>query len=116
MADKLANLKPFKPGQSGNPGGKPVGTRDSINRQFLQRLAADFAKHGAAAIRETREKHPDAYVKVCAGLLPKQIEQTKPMDDLTDVELLAVLEYLRSRIAQNAGSGAVAQGEPSQTH
>ena len=102
----------WKPGQSGNPGGMAVGTRNKLNADFLNQLAKDFQKHGKEAIEATREKHPDAYVKVMAGLLPKQVEQTRPMDDLNDADILALLEYLRGRIAQNAGSGAVAPSEP----
>lgn len=91
-----------------------MGARNQITTAFLHRLAADFEKHGKKAIEATREKDPAAYMKVCAGLLPKQIEQTRPLDDLNDGEIMALLEYLRSRIAQNAGSGSIAPGEPSQ--
>lgn len=108
----MANPKPkisvetqFKPGQSGNPGGRPVGTRLKINAAFLNALSDDFEKHGKDAIKETREKDPSTYVKVCASLLPKQVEQTAPLDDLNDAELLAVLDHLRSRVAGNAGEG-----------
>lgn len=106
----------FKPGESGNPGGKPVGARNRLTTAFLYELAADFDKNGKAAIAETREKDPATYVKVCAGLLPKQIEQTRPLDDMNDAELLALLEYLRTRITENAGAGASETGSPSQAH
>ena len=41
----------FAPGWSGNPGGSLEATRRSFNKDFLLALAADFKKHGAAAIR-----------------------------------------------------------------
>lgn len=106
----------FKAGMSGNPGGKPVGARNRITTKFLHALAEDFEEHGKKAIQATRDKDPAAYMKVCAGLLPKQIEQTKPLDDLSDADILALLDYLRGRIAQNSGSGAGTSGEPTQTH
>ncbi len=103
----------FKPGQSGNPGGLAVGTRNRLNARFLNALADDFQEHGKEAIERTRIEEPGTYVKVCASLLPKQIEQTQPLDDLNDADLMAVLEYLRGRLA--AGSGKGTQTPPEST-
>jgi len=64
----------FKPGQSGNPGGKPVGARNRITVAFLAALADDFDKHGAKAIARCRTEHPDAYVRACIALIPKELE------------------------------------------
>ena len=38
MADKLDNLKPFEQGESGNPNGRPKGSRNrsTIARQWLE--------------------------------------------------------------------------------
>lgn len=40
---RTENLKPWKPGQSGNPGGKAIGTRNrsTIVRQWLESPATD---------------------------------------------------------------------------
>ena len=48
---KLRNLKPFKPGQSGNPKGRPKGARNRLGTQFLEALEADFNKFGASGHR-----------------------------------------------------------------
>jgi hypothetical protein len=69
---KLRNLKPFKPGQSGNPKGRPKGARNRLGTQFLEALEADFNKFGPQAIALVREKKPEAYIKVVADLLPKE--------------------------------------------
>ena len=66
------NLKPFKPGQSGNPKGRPKGARNRLGTQFLEALEADFNKHGAQAIALVREKKPEVYMRVVADLLPKE--------------------------------------------
>ena len=42
----------FAPGWSGHPGGSLEATRRSFNKDFLLALAADFKKHGAAAIEK----------------------------------------------------------------
>jgi Family of unknown function (DUF5681) len=69
---KLRNLKPFKPGQSGNPKGRPKGARNRLGTQFLEALEADFNRFGSQAIVLMRERKPDIYIRVVAGLLPKE--------------------------------------------
>src|SRR6476660_1451397 len=69
---KLRNLKPFKPGQSGNPKGRPKGARNRLGTQFLEALETDFNKFGPQAIALVREKKPEVYIKVVADLLPKE--------------------------------------------
>lgn len=102
----------FKPGVSANPGGKPLGARNRLTAYFLNRLADDFEKHGKKAIEEAREKDPMGYIKAIGALMPKQIEQTQPLDDLTDAELVAAIALLRSRLTGNAGERA---GEASES-
>jgi hypothetical protein len=69
---KLNNLVPFKPGQSGNPTGRPKGARNRLGTRFLEALEADFNQHGAQAIEQVREKKPEVYMRVVADLLPKE--------------------------------------------
>ena len=69
---KLRNLVPFKPGQSGNPKGRPKGARNRIGTQFLEALEADFNKFGSQAIAQVREKKPEVYMRVVADLMPKE--------------------------------------------
>ena len=68
---KLRNLKPFQPGQSGNPKGRPKGARNRLGTQFLEALEADFYQFGPQAIALVREKKPEVYMRVVADLLPK---------------------------------------------
>ena len=58
----------------GNPGGSLEATRRSFNKDFLLALAADFKKHGAAAIEKVREQQPAAYMKICALLVPREMK------------------------------------------
>jgi hypothetical protein len=68
----IANLKPFKPGQSGNPGGKPVGARNELSAAFLRAVIADFNANGADAITKLRTESPVKYCELIAGLLPSE--------------------------------------------
>ena len=49
-------------------------TRRSFNKDFLLALAADFKKHGAAAIEEARKQQPAAYMKICALLVAREMQ------------------------------------------
>lgn len=66
----------FKPGQSGNPAGRPKGARNKLGEEFLKRLEADFRKHGQEAIEQVRLDKPDVYLKVVAQIVPKQMQHT----------------------------------------
>ena len=61
----------FLPGQSGNPAGRPKGSRHRISEAFLGALADDFEAHGAGVIQHVRERDPAAYLNVVARVLPK---------------------------------------------
>lgn len=106
----------FKPGQSGNPGGKPKNARNQLQVTFLNALAKDFDAHGASAIERARIEDPVGYMKVCASLMPKQVEQLQPLDDLTDAELVAGIALLRARLTGGAGEGSEPPPSPSQAH
>jgi len=103
----------WKPGQaSPNPGGKPKGARNRLQGAFLNALADDFDAHGKKAIVEAREKDPMGYVKAIAALMPKQVEQSQPLDDLTDAELTAGIALLRARLTGSAGTGEGKADQP----
>ena len=94
----LKNLKPFAKGETGNPGGKPVGSRNRIQGEFLKALAEDFAAHRREAIIQCRLTKPDAYIKVVAALMPKELELKRPLDGVSDEELEAFVLFLRSQL------------------
>jgi hypothetical protein len=93
------NLVPFRPGQSGNPGGKPVQSRNRITGAFLAALADDFDEHGRSAIVACREQSPARYLAIVASLLPKQLEiaQEKPVREMTREELEAEIAWAKER-------------------
>jgi 2-oxoglutarate dehydrogenase complex dehydrogenase (E1) component-like enzyme len=103
----------FAPGYSGNPGGSLEATRRSFNRDFLLALAADFKKHGAAAIEKVRKQQPAAYMKICALLVPREmkVEHSNAIKDLTDEQLEAMIEHLKASLEAQAQSAKVIEGE-----
>jgi hypothetical protein len=70
-----ADQKPwlFRPGQSGNPAGRPKGSKHKFSEDFWRALADDFAENGIDAIRAVRASDPAKYLAACVNVLPKDL-------------------------------------------
>ena len=66
--------EPWKPGESGNPAGRPKGSRNKLSEEFVNELYADWCQHGSEVLKTVRETRPEVYVKVVASLLPRKVE------------------------------------------
>lgn len=107
MADKDAKGR-FQTGNNGGPG-RPKGSRNKLNEDFIRALSDDFAKHGGEVIAKVRAEKPDAYLKVVASLSPKHVEvKDTTLDDLERDELAALLDAVKqardARAADREGS------------
>jgi hypothetical protein len=91
-------------------------SRRSFNKDFLLALAADFKKHGAAAIEKVRKQQPAVYVKICALLVPRemQIEHSGGVKAMSDEQLEQAIQLLREAIAKRdaAANAKVVEGGP----
>src|SRR5215831_18610206 len=98
---------PFEPGRSGNPAGAPVGSRhrQQLNGEFIAALLRDFRQGGPKAIERVRRTQPAAYLKILALLVPREmkVEHSNPLKDLTDEQLEAMIEYIETSLAAQAG-------------
>lgn len=91
MAGEAASTGPkqlepyaFKPGQSGNPSGRPPGSRNKLGEAFIEAIYLDFQEHGAATIVKVRDEKPDQYLKVVASILPKEIEAGEKLGNILE--------------------------------
>ncbi len=98
MSERDAETGRFLTGNSG--GGRPKGSRNKLGEQFLEAMAQDFTAHGQQAIVACREEKPTEYVKVVAGLLPKELLVRKdPVDEMSDEEIADALDTLKRIVA-----------------
>lgn len=89
----------FKPGKSGNPNGRPKGSRNALGEAFLEAMHDDFKAHGVEAIQKVRDEKPDQYLKVIASILPKDLNvNINNLDTLSDDELRSRIRSLESVI------------------
>jgi hypothetical protein len=108
VTDKTAKKQgQWRPGQSGNPAGRPKGARNKVSEKFLEALAEHFEAHGEAAIDRVFQERPHDYLKIVASVLPKRMEledatPAKPLSEMTDDELYAIICQTESQLAELA--------------
>ena len=115
------NLRPWKPGQSGNLNGRPVGSRSAFSAGFTRDLAEVWADHGRAAMEKTAIDQPTVFFATCARLIGPEvkltIEQQLPgnlsMEDWQAMK--EIIAAVRQAIpnAASAPPGAVLEHVPS---
>src|SRR5215472_7339202 len=95
----------WQPGQSGNPAGRTRGSRNKLSEELICALLRDFRQHGQKAVARVRQTQPGTYLKVLALLIPREhkVEHSNPLKNLTDEQLEAMIEYIETSLAAQAG-------------
>ena len=73
---KHVNGRMWQPGQSGNPNGRPVGSRTAFSAGFLKDLAEVWSDEGREAMVKTAKTNPSVFFATCARLIPQDVKMT----------------------------------------
>ena len=95
----------WQPGQSGNPVGRVRGSRNKLSEEVICALLRDFRKHGEKAIAKVRREQPGVYLRCLTLLIPREhkVQHSNPLKDLSDEELEAMIEYIKTSLEAQAG-------------
>ena len=63
--------KPWQPGQSGNPAGRPLGSRHKITEAIIQDISGAWQTHGPRVLDRLAVEDPATFPKLAVGLVPK---------------------------------------------
>jgi hypothetical protein len=96
--------------EKGQTGGRARGVKNRLSHAFLTALAEDFEQHGVEALKIARFEKPVEYIRIVAGLMPKELEiMDSRLTDLSDEELDVFIAKLRAQlrraITQELGNG-----------
>src|SRR6516165_5753686 len=102
----------FQQGVSGNPHGNRHHTRHLLNQEFIQALLLHFREHGKKAIEKVAREQPASYLKILALLVPREhkVENSNVIKSLSDQELEAMIEYLKTSLEAQASGSRVIEG------
>ena len=96
----------WKPGQSGNPRGKPLGAVAQFSRELKECFGEHFAStlpdgrtKGLDAIERVWREQPHTYLGLAVRMVPQEVrvQESHAAAEMSDEELVAVVRMTRTR-------------------
>lgn len=63
----------FQKGKSGNPSGRPPGTKNKVTQSFRELLQMELATLGPERFHKWATKHETQFYQICTKLIPSEI-------------------------------------------
>jgi hypothetical protein len=96
-------------GVSGNPAGRPLGSRNRLTSTLIADLTASWEKHGPGVLERLRVDDPATYARLAVSLVPKDVaitvEKVDPILEKLDVDAREALRELLGIIADARTEG-----------
>ena len=100
----------WSPGQSGNPAGRPIGSRNKIQENVLNAFSLVSGEDAMESLLELRAADPGRFWTIAASLLPKEValsvRQVVPAG--LDAAAWATLNRIMDMIRNHAPEGTEA--------
>ena len=62
----------WEKGKSGNPNGRPKGSRHRFSESLISAFCDDFERNGVQVIEAVRSEAPVDYLRIAVSIVPKQ--------------------------------------------
>ncbi len=96
MQARKRKAQPWKPGQSGNPAGRPIGSRNEFSEEFYGALQQEWELRGTDVLEIVRKYRPDVYVMTIASLCRKVPPEEIPQNEISEEQLRELIEICRN--------------------
>lgn len=86
-------LTPWKAGQSGNPKGRPVGSRNKVVQTLVDLWNASLDGTGAEDLEKLRQKDVATYFRLAMQFVPSKVESLLEVNSHHHIEIRNMQEF-----------------------